>query len=323
MNHFRKIGIAAMICTAMCMGAGCTSKSDDAREAYRQYGINCMQEGKYEDAVNAFQKALNQSVGSISAVELDICYYKAQALYQSGDSEGALEVYTSIINYKKDAKAYFLRGSLYYCTGLEEKEGQGGKDFDEAVALEPDNYELYIGIYEVLSQSGDPEGNASDYLDKALEISGDSANDHMQKGRIYYLLGDYEQAKTLQEKALKEDMKEANYYLTQTYEALGDPDAADEAFSAYLESGLADAGALYNIGETLIKAGRYERAVNCFDKALELESVPNKQVILKSRIAAYEYMGNFSTAKELVSEYQKAYPEDYSLDNEKIFLETR
>lgn len=323
MNHFRRIGIAVLACAAVCMFAGCSGKNDEAREAYRQYGINCMQEGKYEDAANAFQKALDQSVGGISEVELDICYYKAQALYQSGDAEGALEVYTSIIDYKEDPRAYFLRGSLYYSTGLEPKEGQGEKDFDKAVSLHPENYELYIGIYEILSGQGDPLGNAADYLDKALKIPGDEADDHLQKGRIYYLLGDYDKAKELQEKAQSEGQKGAGYYLAQTYEALGDADAADSAFSTYLDSGLADADDLYHIGESMMKAGEYKRAIDCFDKALEMEDVPNEQIILKGRIAAYEFMGDFDKAKELLETYQKEYQNDFSMDEEKIFLETR
>lgn len=323
MYRFHKIGIAVMACAVICMCAGCSDKNDEAREAYKQYGINCMQDGKYEDAANAFQKALDQSVGGISEVELDICYYKAQALYQSGDAEGALNVYTSIIEYKEDPRAYFLRGSLYYSTGLESKEGQGEKDFDRAVALDPENYELYISIYEILSDQGDPLGNATDYLDKAMKISGDEAVNHLQQGRIYYLLGDYGKARELQEKALGEDCKEAYYYLAQTYEALGDVDAAESAFSTYLESGLADAEDLYHIGESLMKAKEYERAINCFDKALEMDDVSSRQIILKSRITAYEFMGDFDKAKELLEAYQKEYQNDFSMDEEKVFLETR
>ena len=323
MKNFRKIGIAAVLFAAVCIGAGCGAKKDNSQEVFRQYGINCLNEGKYEDAVTAFQKALDQSVGGITEVELDTCYYKAEALYKSGDTEGAIEVYDAILNYKELPKAYFLRGSLYYATGVESKKGQGPKDFDKAVELDPENYDLYIGIYEALTSAGDPRGNAKDYLQKALKIEGDKPQNHMQRGRIYYLLGDYKKAKELLEKARKEDVKEADYYLTETYEALGDTDAAQSAFSAYLESGLADSGSLYNIGNSLMKAEEYERAIECFDKALGMEKVPNRQVILKSRIAAYEYSGDFSGARKLVAEYQKEYPEDYSLDDEKTFLETR
>ena len=95
MKNFRKIGIAAVLFAAVCIGAGCGAKKDNSQEVFRQYGINCLNEGKYEDAVTAFQKALDQSVGGITEVELDTCYYKAEALYKSGDTEGALEVYNA------------------------------------------------------------------------------------------------------------------------------------------------------------------------------------------------------------------------------------
>ena len=43
------------------MAAGCgNSKNKEDQEAYRQIGINNLEQGKYDDAVDAFQKALDQ-----------------------------------------------------------------------------------------------------------------------------------------------------------------------------------------------------------------------------------------------------------------------
>ena len=43
--------------------AACGSKDTTEQDAYRQYGINCLESGNYEDAIKAFQNALNQSLG--------------------------------------------------------------------------------------------------------------------------------------------------------------------------------------------------------------------------------------------------------------------
>ena len=72
------------------MLSGCGQKTNTTdQEAYRQYGINCIESGDYPSAVDAFQKALDQSHGKVTAAEIDICYYKAEAQFLSGDNEGA------------------------------------------------------------------------------------------------------------------------------------------------------------------------------------------------------------------------------------------
>ena len=79
----------AIICASVLLATtltGCGEKTDTEQEAYRQYGINCLENGDYDDAVEAFQKALDQAVG-VGAVEIDTCLYKAQAQYMAGDTD--------------------------------------------------------------------------------------------------------------------------------------------------------------------------------------------------------------------------------------------
>ena len=63
-------------------------------------------------------------------------------------------------------------------------------------------YDAYIGVYEALIAHG-KEKEALDYLNQALEIKGNKAYDKMQKGRIYFLLGDATQALSLLEEAVE------------------------------------------------------------------------------------------------------------------------
>ena len=106
------IMLAAVLALSL---AACGSKDTTEQDAYRQYGINCLESGNYEDAIKAFQNALNQSLGKVGEKEIDICFYKAQAQYLSGAKDDALETYNAIIKYNKDGRAYYLRGNLYYC----------------------------------------------------------------------------------------------------------------------------------------------------------------------------------------------------------------
>ena len=103
------------LCLAGCQG---NQEALENQQAYRQVGINKMDEGKYEEAVDAFQKALDQSQAVIGDMELDICYYKATAQYNSGDTKGAITTCDALIDYNdEDATAYFIRGCVYLKEG--------------------------------------------------------------------------------------------------------------------------------------------------------------------------------------------------------------
>ena len=46
----------AIICASVLLATtltGCGEKTDTEQEAYRQYGINCLENGDYDDAVEA------------------------------------------------------------------------------------------------------------------------------------------------------------------------------------------------------------------------------------------------------------------------------
>ena len=111
----KKIKYMAVVLATGLLLAGCEEdETQNNKDAYRQIGINCMQEGDYEGAIDAFQNALDQSLAVVGEEEIDTCYYKAAAQYAAGKKEDAIETYQALINYdKKNAQAYFLLGELY------------------------------------------------------------------------------------------------------------------------------------------------------------------------------------------------------------------
>ena len=52
-----------IICTVAVCIAGCGKKDNKEQDALRTYGINCLASGDYEEAIEAFQGALDQNVG--------------------------------------------------------------------------------------------------------------------------------------------------------------------------------------------------------------------------------------------------------------------
>lgn len=303
---------------ALAFGA-CGQQENKEQDAYRQYGITCLESGNYEEALKAFQNALDQSLGKVGEREIDICFYKAKAQMLSGDTDAALETYNAIIKYNKDARAYYLRGNLYF--DMEESE-KALADYEQAVKRDAGNYELYIGIYESMS-SHDMSGEGQKYLNAAMEIKGDKSEDNLYKGRICYLLEENDTAITYLTKA--KDGKEAlaSYYLALVYERQGDSEKAEACIQEYIESGAATSYDLYELGMAEMTDQDYAAALTYFNAALSMEEVPNKQNIMKSAVSAYEYSGDFDSAKKMIKDYLKQYPSDEDAQRESIFLETR
>lgn len=307
-----------VLVTVVFFCTGCSGHAED-QLSHRQKGINLMENGKYEEALVEFQNALDLSLGEIKEEEVDICFYKAEAQYNLGDVEGAMHTYSAIIEFNEDPKAYFLRGNLYYSLGEEEK---ALDDYASAIENDKKEYELYIGVYEALHAHG-KDKEAQEYLNQALEISGNSAYDKMQKGRIHFMLGKTDEAVSLMEEAIKGREDEAYYYLAEIQEAMGNDKEAQENINAYIESDDVDSYNLFHVANDQLEKGNYEMAIQCLTQALELDSVPNKQMIMKTLVIAYEHNRDFEAAKNLMAEYVESYPDDEEAKREYTFLETR
>lgn len=313
-----KIVLVGMIITMLMLCTGCTDREEKLLQ-YREKGITYMENGDYEEALVEFQNALDLSLGEIDEKAIDVCFYKAECLYRLGDSQGAMDVYSAIIDFNENAKAYFLRGNLYYSQNDEEN---ALKDYAAAIENDSKEYELYIGVYEALTAHG-KEKEAQDYLNQALELDGKRAYDKMQKGRINFLLGEQETAISLLEEAIKAKEKDAYYYLAEVYSLMGQIEKAEATMLSYIESGAADSYSLFNIANSQIEKGNFNMAIECINLALNLENVPNKQILLKTLVIAHEHNLEFDKALEIMKEYVEKYPDDEEAKRELTFLETR
>lgn len=321
MKNLYIYGILAATVLASGIFTGCGDKeAKENQAAYRQIGINDMKDGNYEEAIDAFQKALDESLAVIGEEEIDICYYKAQAQYLAGDIDGALETYTALIDYdKKNADAYYLRGSLYLLEGENEK---ALDDYASAVNYDSKNYDLLIQAYSDLSGAGYTE-EANTYLEKAVEVSGKSASDYAMRGKAYVLMGDYDHAVEQLDKAIDLGSDDAILYRAQVYEVQGDSEKAQSLYENYVETNSDNPAALGNLGSMLLEEGKYDEALTYIQMALASEDVSNEQELRKNEILAYEYKKDFASAKEKMQSYVVDYPEDAEAQREYQFLQTR
>lgn len=313
--------IAIALAGVLTLATGCgTDETQANKDAYRQIGINCMEQGDYEGAVSAFQSALDQSLAEIGEEEIDTCYYKAAAQYAAGNTQDAIDTYQALIDYdKKNADAHYLLANLYL---KEQNTTDANAQYKLAAEYAGNNYDLYIAIYNQLNATGDTQ-SAQEYLNLALENKGKSAEDYTSRGRIYLLLGDYENAKTQLDSAVEKKSVEANLYMAQLYEAQGEDEKAAALYESYVENNKEDPIALNCLGCMKSEAGDYKAAIEYFNMALALDNPSNVQELQKNLILAYEQNGNFPEARDAMAAYTKAYPKDEAAAREYLFLITR
>lgn len=317
----RRKNLALLLVTVTVLGGcftGCNKNTVSQQDVYRAEGMKNLQEGQYEEAAKLFQKALNESVGEIGDEEYDLCFLKAKALYMAGNTDGAMEVYDAIISYNDCPEAYYFRGNLYYALNEEEK---ALADYEKAIALDDTDYDMYISVYESLINHNQ-KTLAESYLNKALEAEGKKSCDDMHKGRIYYCLNDEKLALEFLKKADEAGEKEASFYIAMIYMNASD-DRADEYFNKFLETDLATSDRLFEVGVHAANLGKYDQAVRYLEAARSAEGSVDKQVLMKNLVYAYEHVGDYTSAKNLLKEYVELYKEDDEAKRELVFLNSR
>lgn len=318
---YKKIAVfilaGMMVSSLLC---GCERGNSEEELSYRQAGIDAMESGDYAGAIAAFEAALKKSGGVVGETELDICYYKAAAQYAAGDMEAAQETCKALLDYdEKDADAWYLYGCLLLAA---EQPDEAKTAYENAVANNSAEYELYIAVYENLCAYNRRE-DGEEFLNKAFLVEGDTAADAAARGKIYYLLGQYENAKKELSAAIEQGEVNANLTMAQTCEALGDAGSAETYYAAYVEQGAKDSVAMNSLAELAMAKGNYSGGLSYAGQGLAMEEIPNRRELMQNQIICMEKTGDFAGAFRVISEYQELYPEDASAAREYIFLKNR
>ena len=304
---------------AIAMFEEALSNNENEREIYRGEGIAYIGLGRYEDAITYIEKALALSSGIVNGMDYDLNYYLATAYYKSGNADEAIKIYDAILSLKPDdTDAKYLRGVIYSEKNMLD---EAMESFNEVIKADPENYDRIIQIYVILADNGYKEVGQS-YLKNAME-NGTKQMSNYEKGQISFYLEDYESAKTYLEKARDEEGYEAVLLLGKTYETLGDNNYAVSVYSSYATGEEGSAEILNEMGLCKLAMNDYQGALSAFQDAMNIQDNSITQTLKYNEIVAYEYLGDFETAKRLMTSYIKNYPDDEKAARENIFLKTR
>ncbi|MDD3221426.1 MAG: tetratricopeptide repeat protein [Lachnospiraceae bacterium] len=293
--------------------------SGDIQLAHRAIGISLLYQGKYDEALAAFDEALDGKESRFSAVDMDILYYKAETQDKAGQYVESVLTYTQIVDSEDSADAYMLRGMEYVKVG---DSTSAETDLRTAIKKDKKNYEIYLALYQALMNQ-DKTKDAEDVLNEALTLGGSKGSDLVNQGNIYVKLGDYVSAEECFKKALDKGEVSANLGYAEWYTAQEKYSEAIPYFEAYVAAVTNDADAYNKYGSCLMEMGDYAKAETVFTTGVALNNRLLDRIISKNQVAAAEHAGNWEKALEYLDIYLQKYADDDEAVRERTFIQTR
>lgn len=287
-------------------------------QSYRGAGVAQLKLGNYSDAVTDLTNALESDKAG-KALKKDILSYRAAAYLKLKSYDEAMADCQALAeSYDMDADIYFLTGETALAMDSYE---EASSNFDQAYS-EDATYDRAIQIYGAYLDK-DMEADGTRYLEAALNGTAKNAQDHCDRGRVYYYMDDYENAETELKQAVEGENTEALVLLGMVYMAQGDNADARTMFQQYVSQ--ADNGAKGFNGLALcdIEDGDYDSALSNISSGIHAAEAEDLQSLLFNEIAVYEKKLDFETALQKTREYLELYPEDKTAKKELAFLKTR
>lgn len=297
----------------------CISAGYKLSQSYRGSGIVKLRTGDYQGAIDDLTSALNDEKTGRSD-QKDILEYRAAAELKAELYDQAMaDCQTLAEDYSLNANDYYLTG----CVALAmDSYDEASSNFSEAYGSDS-TYEMAIQIYEAyLTQ--DMEADGTRYLEAALKTEAKTADDYCERGKVYYYMQDYDNARTELTTASEKGSTEAALILGMVYMAQGDTANARSFYQQYIDADGEDPAKGYN-GLALcdIADGDYDSALQNISQGLGDATSDEMRDLLFNEIVVYEKKLDFSTALSKAQEYVQTFKDDEAAAKELTFLQSR
>ena len=295
------------------------SGGEESVPALRGLGITLIGMARYDEAVEAFEKALEAADTRMPATVRDITIYEVNALCRKGDYADAVSICTQLLEQKRTLEPLYYLGLCYLAMGDEE---QAGTCFEEAVSLSPRDYALYLQIYQLYEEQN-LTAVGDEYLQQALQVQPESMEDYYHIGQIRYYLERYDEARTALAGPVEKKYLPAMKLMGEIYLAQEDYSHAVAVYQDIMaENG--ESPEIYNgLAQCAIASSDPDGALSYIESGLALEEESGKQQLRFNEIVAYENKLDFKTALEKAEAYNALYPTDEMGLKELQFLRTR
>ena len=297
----------------------CISAGYKLAQSYRGSGIVKLRTGDYQGAIDDLTNALNDEKTGKSDRK-DLLEYRAAAELKAELYDQAMaDCQTLAEDYSLNANDYYLTG----CVALAmDSYDEASSNFSEAYGSDS-TYEMAIQIYEAyLGQ--DMEADGTRYLEAALKTEAKTADDYCERGKVYYYMDDYENARTELTTAADKGSTEATLILGMVYMSQGDTSNARSFYQQYIDADGDDPAKGYN-GLALcdISDGDYDSALQNISQGLGDATSDEMRDLLFNEIVVYEKKLDLSTALSKAQEYVQTFKDDDAAAKELTFLQSR
>ena len=198
---------------------------------------------------------------------------------------------------------------------------EASSNFEQAYG-EDATYDRALQIYGAYLDK-DMEADGTRYLEAALSGNAKNAQDHCDRGRVYYYMDDYENATAELKQAIDGDNTEALALLGMVYMDQGDSANARTMFQQYVSQAENGAKGFNGLALCDIEDGDYDSALSNISSGIHVADAEDMQSLLFNEIAVYEKKLDFQTALQKANEYLGLYPDDKTVKKELAFLKTR
>ena len=288
------------------------------KRAWRAIGISYYEEGNYAEAKLYLEKALTESL--LPELNADIRMYLADALECGGEYDAAIAVYDELLKETEYAAGYRARAYMRYVQGDYEA---SLADYDEAIALTPNNFDLYFGKYNVLEKLG-RSAEQKELLQVITHIESPTPEDAYFIAKAQYFSGAYDEALVGLAAAAADGYEDAYYYIGEIYHERSDYGEAIHYFKLYIAgSGARDAAAYNQMAICLMKQEKYADALETVRSGQKLSDALHGRQLLFNEVVILERTGEYNAAYERAVEYRNRYPEDIKMKRELEFLASR
>jgi tetratricopeptide (TPR) repeat protein len=243
-------------------------------------GSRLEDDAEMDNALVTYQKVLNFDPGQV-----DLALHVAALLSRQEDFPRAIDVLKDAIKARPKESAPYLQLSFIYEKYLRKTE-QALKYANQAVALDPGNFDAYQRLYEIEVTGGDPKKPAQ-VLERAAGIKSDDPGFWIRLGKLY--------ASTVfkaEAEPKPDDIKRVNDIFKKAAENAGD-----------------DSAVLRDVADYFAASQQIQEAIPFYLKVLELQ--PDDSNAREKLASGFVLTNQRAKAIEMLQEIIKQHPERY------------
>ena len=210
-----------------------------------------------------------------------------------------------------EAEALNLRGTFYF---LLNEPSKAIDDLEKSVALWPQFTQSWVKAASVYMELANPQ-SAFKAFDTAIETNPNDADAYYHRGQVYFILSDYNKAIENYEKSVEIDN---SFSLAQIQLAVanyknGNLGKSMALFRTAIKTFPEKSDVYTYYGELLMDQGKFEEAIEKFDKAIELDQgnqPPNVLPKINKALAVFQWKQDFQQAENLVRDAVSSDPDN-------------